>query len=114
MAFADALRIEMKRHGDTYASLFRAICWQDNIIDRHTIRPWCDGRRAPRTIQSFEALNRIERRYRLPVGYFKARLLHIGRAPTGPRMAGVPASRARRLACHLPEDFNLRSRADEA
>ncbi|MFC3677776.1 hypothetical protein [Ferrovibrio xuzhouensis] len=114
MAFADALRTEMKRHGDNYASLYRAICWQDDLIDCHTIRPWCDGRRAPRTIQSFEALNRIERRYRLPIGYFKARLLHPSRAPTGHQMPGVTAARARRLAWHLPEDFNLRSRAEQA
>ena len=113
MAFPAALTTEMKRHGDTSFHLCRAIAEIDKLVDPHSIHKWCSGQSQPRTIQSFEALNRIERRYRLPVGYFKARLAHPGRALTGHRMPEIKRAEARRLAWHLPEDFNLRSREEQ-
>lgn len=113
MNFSQALSTEMKRHGDTTFQLYRAVGEPDRLVDPHSIRMWCTGERQPRTIQSFEALARIERRYRLPVGYFKARLGHPGRALTGYRMPQIKRAEARRLAWHLPEDFNLRSREEQ-
>jgi hypothetical protein len=113
MAFPAALATEMKRHGDTVHHLYRAVGEADRLVDPHSIRMWTTGERQPRTIQSFEVLSRIERRYRLPVGYFKARLAHPGRALTGHRMPQIKRAEARRLAWHLPEDFNLRSREEQ-
>jgi len=113
MAFPAALTTEMKRHGDTAHHLYRAVGEPDRLVDPHSIRMWCTGERQPRTIQSFEVLGRIERRYRLPVGYFKARLAHPARALTGHRMPKISRSEARRLAWHLPEDFNMRPKDEQ-
>lgn len=113
MGFSVALSTEMKRHGDSWFHLYRAVGEVDKLIDSHTIRSWCEGKREPRTIQSFEVLGRIERRYRLPVGYFKSRLAHPGRALTGHILPKIQRSEARRIAWHLPEDFNLRSKDEQ-
>lgn len=113
MPFPEALLTQIKRHGDTFFHLYRAVGEVDKLVDPHSIRSWCEGKRAPRTIQSLEVLGRIERRYRLPAGYFKARLAHPGRAHTGHRMREIDRAEARRLAWHLPEDFNSRSKEEQ-
>lgn len=40
---------------------------------------WFSGDLVPRSVQSLEVLARIERRDRLPAGYFKGKLPHQGR-----------------------------------
>src|SRR3546814_17028916 len=51
----------------------------------------------------------IERRYRLPTGYFKAKLGNKSRAASGhTRLSSVSRSERRRLAWHLPDDFDGR------
>jgi len=57
-------------------------------------------------VESLDILQRIEQHYDLPKGYFKSKLPHPGRAPTGCRANGVTAAELRRLAWHLPDDFN--------
>lgn len=108
-AFRDALILHMDRHGDTTWHLHRAVSRPDEIFDRTTIREWRAGRKAPRSAVSLAVLARIEHRYRLPSGYLRAKLPHPGRAATG-HAASVtlgPAER-RRLAWHLPDDFDRR------
>ncbi|ENN89812.1 hypothetical protein RHSP_08544 [Rhizobium freirei PRF 81] len=51
-------------------------------------------------------LGRIERRYRLPEGYFKAKLPHPSRSASGFNLSGIDPAERRRMAWHLPEDFN--------
>ncbi len=51
----------------------------------------------------------IERRYRLPTGYFKSKLGNKSRAASGhTRLSSVSRSERRRLAWHLPDDFDGR------
>lgn len=98
----------MRRHGDTCWHLWKAIVRPDETLNRHTIQSWVSGSRIPRTLISFEILSRIERRYRLPVGYFRALLPHRTRAAVGHKLDGIAPAEKRRLAWHLPDDFNER------
>ncbi len=107
--FSAALRLQIKRHGDTIYHLHRCIIRQDEGFDRHTIRHWCDETRSPQSIQSLDILKRIEQRYRLPEGYFKAKLSQIVRAPRGHLLDDLSPSETRRLAWHLPDNFNYLS-----
>ncbi|MDP9424249.1 MAG: hypothetical protein M3Q19_15700 [Pseudomonadota bacterium] len=59
-------------------------------------------------------LARIERRYRLPAGHFKALLPHAARATAGHRLKGVSSAERRRLAWHLPDDFGSRTPSERA
>jgi hypothetical protein len=79
-----------------------------DTLNRHTIQNWVAGSRIPRTLSSLQMLGRIEHRYRLPEGYFRAMLPHQTRAPGGLKLKGVASSEQRRLAWHLPDDFNQR------
>jgi hypothetical protein len=107
-SFHEALALHMRRHGDSCWQLWRGIIQPGETLDRHTIQNWATGTRVPRTISSLQMLIRIERRYRLPAGYFRAILPHQTRAPSGHNLKGIPASEQRRLAWHLPDDFNDR------
>lgn len=95
----------MDRHGDSAWHLHRAIVRDDDDFDRKTIVTWRERSRAPRTARSLEVLARIEHRYRLPVGYFKAKFAHKARATAGHRAANISPAEQRRLAWHLPDDF---------
>lgn len=108
-AFSDALALHMDRHGDSVWHLHRAVSRPGETFDRTTIREWRAGRKAPRSVVSLRVLARIELRYRLPPGYLRAKLPHPGRAATGhaDSVALEPAER-RRLAWHLPDDFDAR------
>lgn len=103
----------MDRHGDTAWHLYRAIVREGDDLHRKTIVTWRDGTRSPRSAQSLEILGRIERRYRLPPGYFRAKFPHKARAVTGQRPAGLTPTEHRRLAWHLPDDFENRSTKDQ-
>ncbi|CCD86682.1 conserved protein of unknown function [Bradyrhizobium sp. ORS 285] len=109
-SFSDALELHMRRHGDSYWHLHRAVIRDDENLDSSTIRHWMRGSKAPRSAASMEVLARIERRYRLPAGYLKAKLPHQTRSTTGHILDSVGAAERRRLAWHLPDDFNTRSR----
>lgn len=106
--FAAALSLHMQRHADTAWSLHRAVVKSGETFDHATLRSWRNGRKSPRGVESFEILARIERRYRLPIGYFKRKLPHPARATTGFRPANISAAERRRLAWHLPDDFDGR------
>ena len=67
--FADALRLHIKRHGDSIRHLYHAVGKPDQATNHTTIRRWVSGELIPRSIGSLEILRRIEHRYRLPEGY---------------------------------------------
>ena len=111
-AFHDALDLQMRRFGDSYWQLHRAVIGVEQQTDRKTISNWRQGLKHPRTVESLAVLARIERRYRLSDGYFKAKLPHPGLAAKGHRIIGVDPAERRRLAWHLPDDFDRRPAAE--
>jgi hypothetical protein len=107
VSFQAALELHMRRFGETYHGLHRAVVRAEESLDNKTILSWLKGTKVPRTVESLEILARIERRYPLPVGYFKEKLPHQSRSASGHDLADDmgPAER-RRLAWHLPDNFN--------
>ncbi len=107
--FHEALTLHMERHGDTAWHLHKAIIGPKDRFDRKTIAHWVAGTKVPRSVSSLEILGRIEKRYRLPMGYFTAKLPHTGRAGSGHTKLGeMSPSERRRMAWHLPSDFDRR------
>ncbi|MBZ9763381.1 hypothetical protein LB553_21205 [Mesorhizobium sp. CA8] len=111
--FQEALKLHMRRHGDSYWHLHRAVVRDGETFDHSTIRHWLQGSKAPRSVASMELLGRIERRYRLPEGYFKATLPHPTRSVSGHILDDIGPAERRRLAWHLPDDFNYRPREEQ-
>lgn len=111
-SFSEALALHILRHGDTYWHLYRAVVAADESLDVKTIQSWMDGTKVPRSVNSLEMLGRIECRYRLPEGYFKAKLPHPSRAATGHELEDVGPAERRRLAWHLPNNFNTLLRTE--
>lgn len=106
--FAEALALHMRRHGDSCNHLHRAVVGPRGKTDRKTLQTWVTGTRAPGTIESLAVLGKIERRYRLPEGYFSGKLGPSGRATARPALKTLAAAERRRLAWHLPSDFSKR------
>lgn len=107
--FSEALLLHIQRHGDSLRHLSIAVSNEDAVLDAHNLRKWCSGACSPQSVQSFDILRRIERRYRLPKGYLASKLPHQGRANRGHEVEDVGGAEMRRLAWHLPDDFNSRS-----
>jgi len=105
-AFADALALHVRRHGDTLFGLHRAVCQGEDMICKTTLYAWRRGDMAPRSSAAFRVLAAIERRYRLPAGYFRPKLPHQGTLVTGKSLSRLPPAKRRRLAWHLPDDFD--------
>ena len=110
--FAEALDLHMNRHGDSARHLAKVLTLTGGNLDQQTIRVWRRGLKLPHTAQSFAALAQIERRYRLPPGYFRIKMPNTTRAPSASKLPGVAAAERRRLAWHLPDDFDLRPKAE--
>jgi integrase len=110
--FAEALRLHLARYQESYLLLHRAVIRPGETFDPATIKGWCSGKRTPRSTGSLEMLARIEARYVLPKGYFRAKLPHQARAPAGLNLEGTSRAEQRRLAWHLPDDFNDRPLAE--
>jgi len=105
-----ALRLHATRHGETIHHLYRAVVRPKDGLNRSTLISWARGAKAPRSVISLEVLRRIERRYQLPEGYFAEKVANPVRAATGFDLDGVSASERRRMAWHLPDNFNSRPR----
>lgn len=75
-------------------------------FDEKPLLSWVQGDRAPRSVASFKSLSRIERRYQLVQGYFKAKLPHQSRSLDSHDLGEISAAERRRLAWHLPDDFS--------
>lgn len=109
-SFGAALRLHAARHGESIYHLYNAMVRPEDGVDRSTLFNWGRGKKAPRSSISLEILKRIERRYRLPEGYFAGKMGGTDRAPGDFDLGDVPPAERRRLAWHLPEDFNRRPR----
>jgi hypothetical protein len=110
--FHEALDLHMRRHGDTSLGLWLAICTKRDTLNKTTIATWRRGAKAPMRVESLRYLRRIEQRYNLPEGYFKAKL-PCPRAISGQSVSGISPSERRRLAWHLPDDFDERPLAEQ-
>ncbi|ADY67865.1 hypothetical protein AGROH133_14426 (plasmid) [Agrobacterium tumefaciens] len=106
VSFQDALVYHMRRFGETYWQLYRAVVHLNETFDNKTLLSWIQGERVPRSVASFNILRRIERRYRLAEGYFKEKLPHQARSLYGHDLGDISPSERRRISLHLPEDFN--------
>lgn len=100
---------QMRMHRETPSSLSRALVADGYPIEPSTLRMWRRGIKAPAYRDSFSVLDRLENRWRLPRGYFRARLPCPSRAMKGQRPADIGDAERRRLAWHLPDDFERRS-----
>ncbi len=107
-----ALQLHARRHGDSIYHLYKAVVRPEDGFDQTTLMSWVRGTKAPRSVVSLEILRRIERRYRLPEGYFNGKTSHAAQAPTGHDFESFSPSERKRLAWHLPDDFNARSRTE--
>lgn len=96
----------MRRFGETYWQLYRAVVHLNETFDNKTLLSWIQGERVPRSVASFNILRRIERRYRLAEGYFKEKLPHQARSLYGHDLGDISPAERRRISLHLPEDFN--------
>ncbi|MFN3574483.1 MAG: hypothetical protein ACK4TR_13235 [Phenylobacterium sp.] len=112
-SFHEALDLHMRRFGETSRDLHAAIRRPGDTLNQTTISAWRRGAKAPRSVESLAVLNRIERRYGLARGYFKAKLPHPSRSATGHQLLGCSAAERRRLAWHLPDDFDARDPSEQ-
>jgi len=103
--FSQALDLHMRRHGDTGYGLRRAVCERGETIETTTFTAWRRGAKAPRGAASLRILAALERRWKLPPGYFRDKLPHPGRYITTEACLPLPMSERRRMAWHLPDDF---------
>jgi integrase len=111
--FDEALSFHMRRYGDTGFTLHKGIIGKGETTDVRTLNSWRQGRTSPRSVESLALLERIELRYGLEPGYFTALLPDPSRSSTGHRMSGIGAAERRRLAWHLPDDFNIRPEGEQ-
>lgn len=111
--FQEALALHVRRHGETICGLHSALRHQGHTIERSTLLQWAAGKKFPRAVASLAILHQIERRYRLPEGYFRSKLPNQCRATSGHRtLKGISDAERRRLAWHLPDDFDSRPAAE--
>lgn len=103
----------MRRHCEGPRRLRNAVAADGDTFNWTTIRAWRRGQKQPQSAGSLELLARIEIRYRLPAGYFRSKLSHPARAVTGAHLPCMKPSERRRLAWHLPEDFDHRPSAEQ-
>lgn len=94
--------------------LQRALAQVGVKIDPATIKVWASGLKFPRNVKSLEALGWIEKRYGLPKGYFQAKIPLSGCAASRAPLRNVEPAEQRRLAWHLPDDFDKRSTTEQA
>ncbi|WP_425998115.1 hypothetical protein [Caulobacter sp. DWR1-3-2b1] len=83
-------------------------------IQYSSLYAWRRGSQSPRNVESLRAISFVERRYGLGAGELKDKLSHRTRAAFGHRVTGASDSERRRLAWHLPDDFNQRGPEERA
>lgn len=107
--FHEALHLHAGRHGETITHLARSLIHHGMRVERSTLQQWGNGTKIPTAVSSMAVLASIERRYQLPSGYLKSKLTHNFRAASGhKKLRGVTPAERRRLAWHLPNDFDSR------
>jgi hypothetical protein len=104
--FSSAFGLQMRRHGDTPWSLWKAIVRPGDGLTPSLIRCWRRGTRKPSHASSLEILERIEARYRLPDNYFAEKLLiDVARWASRKHHERFSGAQTRVLRWHLPDDF---------
>ncbi len=106
--FPSALTLQMSRHDDTPPHLEKVFAANGHSVLATTIRMWTRGLKIPRSAGSLIALDFLDRRYRLRAGYFRSKLPHSDRSTSAKKLDGITDSERRRLAWHLPHDFDLK------
>jgi hypothetical protein len=102
----------MRSHGETAHRLSRALSAQGLPIEASTLRMWRIGAKAPAYHDSLAVLAALEERWGLSTGYFRSRLPCPARAMRAQLVSDIAPSERRRLAWHLPDDFEKRSPAE--
>lgn len=110
--FHAALDLQIRRHGENSHRLHRAIVSAGGLTDRTTLAAWRRGLKVPQTPASLKVLDIIEHRYRLEPGYLRSRLQRR-RALSGLVPPEIQYAESRRLAWHLPDDFDERSAEEQ-
>lgn len=112
--FADAFKSAIRAGGETCYQLYGALRAAGYKVPYTSLYAWRRGEDHPRHVESLRALKFIERRYDLQAGQLRALIPHQARACAGHKPAGLTANERRRLAWHLPDDFNERPLAQQA
>lgn len=105
-AFQVAFDAELRTRGETVAALRRTLAAAGFEIEYSTLRMWRLGLKAPAHTESLAVLTFVERRWGLPEGYFRARLPHPSRALKGHQISAIGCAERRRIAWHLPDNFD--------
>ena len=113
-SFAEALDKAIRQSGETCYKLHKALVAGGYAVQATSLYAWRRGGQVPRNVESLRAISFIERRHGLADGALRAKLSHRARAAFGHRIAGVSPSERRRIAWHLPEDFNRRNAKERA
>lgn len=111
--FAEALRAQIERHGETPYSLHRMMTSVGFTLDKRAFIRWSTGEKIPRSVKSMEILKWIERRYGLTPEYFKAKIPNKALAARGHILNKISAAERRRLSWHLPDDFSFRASEEQ-
>lgn len=114
LSFSCALKQAIRSGGETCYQLYGALRAAGYKVPYTSLYAWRRGDDYPRHVESLRALVFIERRYGLACGDLKARLPHKSRACAGLKPIGLTPNERRRLAWHLPDDFNERTLSQQA
>jgi hypothetical protein len=106
--FHAASRAELASRGETLVQLRRDLQAAGHRALYSTLRMWRIGQKAPSNVDHLAVLKFLEERWGLPEGYFRSRLPHPSRAMRGHTVSGIGQAERRRLAWHLPDDFDRR------
>ena len=112
--FGAALRLHSKRHGESIYHLFNAVVRTEDSVTRSTFVGWGQRITAPSSPISLEILRRIERRYRLPEGYFSGVSKTVIAGSGSCELDEMTPAERRRFVWHLPDDFRRRPRTEQA
>lgn len=112
--FAGRFKSAIRAGGETCYQLYGALRAAGYKVPYTSLYAWRRGDDHPRHVESLRALKFIERRYGLQTGELKALIPHQARACAGHKPVGLTANERRRLAWHLPDDFNERPLAQQA
>jgi len=112
-SFAEALDLHMRRHGDTGYRLGKALSSEGPTVNLTTLGTWRRGSKTPSDASSLRVLERIEARYDLPPGYFRAKIPSTGKAVANHCLPKLSAPERRHLTWHLPHDFDRLPKAKQ-
>jgi hypothetical protein len=104
--FHSAFTAELLRRGENLVELRRDLRAKGHRVFYSTLRMWRTGQKTPSHVDSLAVLAFLEARWDLPAGYFRSRLPHPSQAIRGHDMPGIGQAERRRIAWHLPDDFD--------